>query len=536
MVGTDTSSKTKRSFISRLFSKRQQKKVQKQFEDKNSQLHYNDRINQQLDTLAQLAKKNAYTNQLKEYLLQKDHQDTQLQITGLLSWMEEYQLNKIRSRSTDAISMADSLSKYVGMLGFSVPLLLIISLTIFIVYLRKNKRHADLLNLSRQNAIKIANEKEKFLADMSHEIRTPMNAIAGFAKLLDNDQLDDSAKQYVKIITDSADHLSHILNDVLDYTKMQEGKINLEKKSFHIGELARSVVHMLQEKAFEKGLTIDLDISCNTLDVVGDPYRLKQIILNLVHNAIKFTHQGGVSIAIYCRGTTQDSVTVEFNVTDTGIGISQDHLDNIFKEFEQVGDGNQTRGAGLGLTISKRLVLLQQGEINVRSKKDKGTTFIFTIPYQLADKPKPLPELSADSYARLKGVHVLIADDEKFNRRLLTEICKKYQMTYDQAVDGQEAYEKLKDHRYDFVLMDFRMPVMTGPQVAKKIKQASSPNSGTTIIGLTASVSDKDMQEAKEAGITHVIRKPFEIQELLGMLSEETGEIQPGSNQFVKAT
>ena len=258
---------------------------------------------------------------------------------------------------------------------------------------------------------------------MSHEIRTPMNAIGGFARLLLKSDLNKDQQEYLGIIDKSTEHLIHILNDVLDFSKLQSGKISLESKHFNPSEVLKDTIKLIQDKADEKHLSLDLEINNLPRVVEGDPYRLKQIILNLVYNGIKFTEKGGVSIVASIARQTKTKIYLSFEVMDTGIGIPTNRLKDIFNEFEQVNRDDRRKGTGLGLSITRKLVHIHNGNIKVHSAEGKGSTFTVTIPYLVSNQTEIKSEESLDTSPDLAGTHILISDDEEFNRKLLIAIC-----------------------------------------------------------------------------------------------------------------
>ncbi|MEQ9006724.1 MAG: ATP-binding protein, partial [Ekhidna sp.] len=356
--------------------------------------------------------------------------------------------------------------------------------------------------------------------NMSHEIRTPMNAIGGFAKLLLKTDLNQEQEEHLRIIDKSTEHLNHILNDVLDFSKLQSGKIKLARKPFKPAELLHDTIKLLEDKAEEKNLRLEYEVQNLPEIVIGDPYRLRQILLNIIYNGIKFTDKGGVYVTARQEKITKKGIQITFEIMDTGIGIPSTRKKHIFNEFEQVNRDDKRKGTGLGLSITKRLVTIHRGKIKVDSTEGKGSTFTVTLPYLLADKDTRAVKNSVMEEIELSNMHILIADDEAFNRKLLIAIFKEHDVTFDIAENGKEAYELLKKKKYDIVLMDFRMPEMDGPQVAEKTNAEKGINAKTPIIGLTATVSDQDLKEANESGIVDVLRKPFDAETLLSLIKE----------------
>ncbi|MBU2913638.1 ATP-binding protein [Reichenbachiella agariperforans] len=478
-------------------------------------------VNSQLDSISRSAQKRAYNQKIREYTLYQDHLDIDRQIVLLIAEMESWQVEQIKTRATYAKDRAEFTNRYVTIFTVMAAVVLLITLTVLIIYVLRTRSYQDALSAARESALQTAQDKEQFLANMSHEIRTPMNAIAGFSNLLLKSKLSHKQKDQVAIIDKSSKHLLHIVNDVLDFTKLQSGKIRLEEVAFKPIEVIQDAVQLLEQKAHEKGLVLELKIGEMPSGLTGDPFRLKQILLNLIYNSIKFTEQGSVLV----EATTvekESAVVLQLSVTDTGIGIPTDRQQQIFEEFEQVSQGDNQKGTGLGLSITKKLIDMQQGMISLESKEGKGTVFNIQIPYQPIDLPvEASGTTDTVAFRDWSGTHVLIADDELFNRRLLTTILDEHGITYQEAEDGQIAYNYLTKERYDMLLLDFRMPKMNGPELAVKLRASSIENATIPIIGLTATISDQDILKAKDAGIDHVLRKPFTPEDLLARMAGE---------------
>lgn len=516
----DTLMRKKRGFLQNLFGKEKEVITSDTIDIYNS-TEYKNLINSQLDSIANQSQQKAYTQKLKEFTLQRDHQQIQGEISELLTSLEKWELERIRNHAANAREIASYTNKYVTRFSVVVPLLLLITFSVLVIYILRTKKHQQALDSSRRNALKLAKEKEQFLANMSHEIRTPMNAIGGFAKiLLKKSNLDREQKEYLHIIDKSTEHLTHILNDVLDFSKLQGGRIKLEEKPFSPADLVRDTIKLLEDKAAEKHLRLEHETENLPDAVIGDPYRLRQILLNLIFNGIKFTDKGGVYVTAKKEKETKKGVQLSFEIMDTGIGIPADRKKYIFNEFEQVNREDKRKGTGLGLSITKKLVTIHRGKIKLDSTVGRGSTFTITLPFKLADKDTKNAVIHTKKTPQLGSIHVLIADDEAFNRKLLEAILKDQDISYDIAEDGKEAYDLMQKREYDIVLMDFRMPEMDGPQVAEKIRKENNRNAETPIIGLTATVSDTDMRNAKSSGINQVLRKPFDTDELLGLMNE----------------
>lgn len=328
---------------------------------------------------------------------------------------------------------------------------------------------------AQQEALKLAKIKEEFLANMSHEIRTPMNAIMGMSQLLSETELSDKQKQYLNSIQFAADNLLALINDVLDLAKIEAEKITFEKIPFNIKLLIEKLVDIMRPKMEEKGLqtVIKIDEEIPEL-VIGDPYRLNQIIMNLVSNSIKFTKKGSITIEAIFEKDTPTDVTIMCRVTDTGIGISKENLTKIFEHFTQA-ESEITRkygGTGLGLTIVKKLVENQGGAISVESELEKGTAFSFTLNFAkaLQGQKNYSDKKIMQDVKSISGKTVLLVEDNHLNTMVATEFLEKSGLIVAHAENGIIAVNMAHEKKYDFILMDIQMPEMDGYSAAKKSK------------------------------------------------------------------
>ncbi len=400
-------------------------------------------------------------------------------------------------------------------------LLMALGLWYRLKYIRKTQK---IIKKEKEKAQASERAKHQFLANMSHEIRTPMNAIKGMTDILIRRNPKEDQKEYLDGIKQSSDSLLIIINDILDISKIEAGKIELEHEPFSINNLVNEVHTIMEFKAEEKGLELNKDIPDEELYVKGDATRLRQILINLIGNAIKFTEKGMVTTAIKCE-QEGEMIQVHFTVSDTGIGIDRDKLEKIFVSFEQAYSDTSRKfeGTGLGLSISKKLVELHNGKIWIKSQKDKGSQFHFTIPYEIAaTSVKEVKKIASDSNIgdQLKGIRILLVEDNQFNAVVAQEELEDAikEIHLDVAENGTIAVERLKSNDYDVVLMDVQMPKMNGYEATKVIRAFENGKAHIPIIAMTANVLKEEVEACYQAGMNDFIGKPFDIEELLSKI------------------
>ncbi|AFK05571.1 multi-sensor hybrid histidine kinase (plasmid) [Emticicia oligotrophica DSM 17448] len=400
-------------------------------------------------------------------------------------------------------------------------------------YTIKKQAELDLIN-AKNLAEQAVYAKDSFLANMSHEIRTPLNAIIGFTELISQSNLDSTQREFISNIQMAGDNLLHIINDILDLSKIESGQLVIESYPFNIKATLKHIYELLKVKTAKNNLDFSLLLDADMPEfVVGDKGRLNQIMMNLVGNAVKFTKEGEVTISVKKVDETDSHVTLKFSVKDTGIGIPADKLSLIFERFTQA-EASTTRtfgGTGLGLNIVKQLVELQNGQIQVKSTLGQGSDFYFSLIFPKVESSYKDASIENDSNKKSsRKLSILLCEDNELNQRLAKTIIQKFGFDLDIAVNGEEGLKLLSKNHYDLILMDLQMPVKDGYQTTIHIRNVLKLE--IPIIAMTAHSLVGEQQKCFEIGMNAYVAKPFKQQELLNKIYEvvETGNKNPIEN------
>jgi signal transduction histidine kinase/CheY-like chemotaxis protein/HPt (histidine-containing phosphotransfer) domain-containing protein len=435
----------------------------------------------------------------------------------------------IKEKADAANKVATESYRWLILLAISGGLLSLLILFIIIRYARNAYAYQIALENSKDEAERLAKTKELFMANISHEIRTPVTAISGFTEQLLHEPFNENTTRSLNIIKSSSDHLLRIIDDILDFSKLQNNKLVLERVNFSIRKILEEVYSMFEKQAGQNNSLLSYSVSPETPAILlGDPYRLKQIIINLVSNSVKFTKDGSVHFAVSSVKKKTEEVELVMEFTDTGIGIDESKIKQVFEDFtqEEMSTTRKYGGTGLGLSIVKKLVDLQKGTIDFNSRKNKGTRVVCRIPFTKGSNESPVDEINPpveipDYFSRIK---VLLADDEEYNRLLFKKIFERWNIRCRIVENGMDALEILKEERFDLLFMDVRMPGLDGLKATQfirdemKIKASQMP-----VIFISAAPENEDWQKYRRAGMNAYLQKPFNERTLLATIQSVTG-------------
>lgn len=375
------------------------------------------------------------------------------------------------------------------------------------------------LKISKHKAEASSKAKETFLANMSHEIRTPLNAIIGMVRELSYEPLSEQQMNYVKQASSASQHLLSVLNNILDISKIEAGEFRIGSEPFNMEHLINSVATIMRTTAIRKQLFLNVSVSPEIRSsLIGDPTRLGQVLLNLLGNALKFTEKGGVSIGCELGAETQDAQDLIITITDTGIGMDEAYISQIFTKFSQedLSTSRHYGGTGLGMAISHELIQLMSGSIQIDSRKNQGTSVVIRITLPVGDAAKPGEAATLEQLTHQRAIRVLLVEDNEFNRLIATKTLERNHCLVSAAVNGAEAVSKLRTTSFDMILMDLHMPVMDGITATRMIREELRLS--TPIIALSANAFKTESDRCLAAGMNDYITKPFEESTLMNCI------------------
>ncbi|HHG85957.1 MAG TPA: response regulator, partial [Bacteroidetes bacterium] len=465
--------------------------------------------------------------------LTRAEQKLSLQISLVEREIEQIERLSIADKTQAAEQAALQVNRLVVIFSISVAILLFLLALGIYYYFRTTKSYQKSIQQARTEAENLAKARERFLATMSHEIRTPMNAIVGFSDLILKTDLNAEQQDKLQLVKRSADHLLSVVDSVLTYSRLAASQLQFEARPFLLKDTISLPLDLVRRDSEAKGLQLKRAIPKDLPKVViGDDLRLRQVLLNLLGNAVKFTQKGSIELLVNEVKRSPKEIRLRFSVIDTGVGISGDRKDRVFNEFEQ-SESSTTRkygGTGLGLSISRQIITQQGGIIDLQSEEGKGTTVFFELSFVIGSQKlpkKPIPKPGNTSiYA---GKRLLIADDEDYNRKLLNEILRKQNAITESVSDGIQVLNLLKAADFDLILMDIHMPELNGLEATRAIRtgKAGKSNCKIPILALTAVSTDAEMATCIAAGCNQVLQKPYSEADLLHAINGLLAGVSP---------
>ncbi|MBW6478217.1 MAG: response regulator [Bacteroidales bacterium] len=484
-------------------------------------------IESTLRSIAQSMVRKQQRLKAEENRILKEDKEVMDRIWGYVKLLEDYErANAVEKAQTAHYTVRSTTNKIFYIVIFSLFVLIVFSM--FLVSdINKSRFYKNQLVHAKNRAEDLLLVKQRFMANISHEIRTPLNSIIGFSRQLGKIDLKKEHKTFVNAINQSSVHLLNMVNDILDFSKIEAGKIHLEDIYLNIKEIAKEVHNTLHIIATEKKIDFKIDTrSLKNHDVSGDPIRIRQILLNIAGNAIKFTEKGSVEMVLsdYVKEENPEISYVSIRITDTGVGIAPADQEKIFEEFAQ-SDNQVSRkfgGTGLGLSISKKLVEIMNGSIELISSKGKGTTFTIHLPLKIAEKPAEQVIKEPEKTDEKLTAKILLVEDDKLNRLLLKSVFNDYPGIHLlEAEDALKGLELIKKEKFDLIITDIQMPGMSGIEMVRQMKQIPDVvNFKTPVLAFTADITPENIVEIEQNGIDDYITKPVDENQLLNKISE----------------
>jgi len=454
-------------------------------------------------------------------LLDKDR-DVMDRIRSVIAMLEKQELSASMRQSMELEQVVGkSIIKVLALGAITFILLILLLAVIFRDISRENQYRLQLIE-AKQYAERLLRVKEQFLANMSHEIRTPLSAIIGLTRQLQKTDLDDKQRSYASTLSSSADHLLSVINDILDYSKLESGQLKLESIRFEPRRVINEVVLFFTPRANEKNLNLMVNIDSSVQpELWGDTFRLRQILMNLLSNAIKFTESGSIIVGLTLVKQTDEFAKIQLTVADSGVGIPEEQQASIFEEFTQADSGVARKygGTGLGLTIVKKLTELQGGEISLVSTHQEGTTVKVTIPYRLQGNPEVEKPTLVD-YSIPANTNILLIDDDEVNRLIVVEMAKSIGLAVDSLANAEKLEEFLDQKDYKAILTDIQMPGISGYDVVKIVEKFDS---GIPVFAITANSMIDNPEHYTSMGFSGYLIKPFVEDDLFNALAPLVG-------------
>ncbi len=467
--------------------------------------------------------------------LETDH-NLNVKMTDICRKLEAGEIDRMDKESRATESKIRSANASILLLGACTAVFILTAGFVYFRYLKKLAQIRKSLSNSKEIAEEMTMIKERFMANMSHEIRTPLNAISGFIDQLHASEMNPRQKKQTSIIQKSIQHILNIINDILDFSKLNARKLTLQNKGFEPEKTLRQTIELLETLVQEKSVNLNLEYAGDIPEIlIGDAYRLRQILLNIIGNAIKYTNLGTIDISAQGRFEEDGRYRLKICVKDSGIGIDETELENIFKEFHMADNARWSKAgsSGLGLSITKMLIELFEGNITIESKINVGTSVCIEIPFVQGTESDLIQENSyMNDLFFLENKKIIIADDEPFNRVLLNNILHKYNAKLFEAENGHHVLAILDKEDIDLILMDVKMPEMNGLQTTEMIRNNTDRRiASTPIIAISAALTHENLNNFEHLDVRHTIEKPFKESELLNLIFQV---LKPGEKAKIE--